>query len=58
MNVSAALAWLQAQVTALFATVRNIVANRPEPARQVIIDVLVTLAVAVALLKIAKTVSK
>ena len=58
MNVSAILAWLHAQAAALFATVGDVAANRPEPAGQVVIRVAVAAVVIWAVLKIARKVSK
>ena len=53
-SVTALLAWLHAQASALFATFGNVAANRPEPARQVVVYTLVfaaLLAVAPRILK-------
>jgi len=58
MNLSAVLAWLQAQAAALFATIGNVASNRPEPARQVVIDLVILGALAYVIPKIAKLASK
>jgi len=58
VNVSAILVWLHAQAAALFATVGDVLANRPAPAGQVVARVLVAAVVIWAALKIAKKVSK
>ena len=55
-SVANVLAWLHVQVNALLANFGNVAANRPEPARQVVISTLVTVGVAWAVLKIIKKV--
>ena len=55
-SAASILAWLHAQGSALLANFGNVAANRPEPARQVVISTLVTAAVAWAVLKIIKKV--
>ena len=57
-HLSAILAWLQAQAGALFATVGNVASNRPEPARQVVIDVVILGALVFFSPKLIKLVSK
>ena len=52
--VNGALTWLHAQASALFSNIGAVVANRPEPARQVVISTLVTIFVIVAAIKIIK----
>ena len=44
-SVTATLTWLHAQASALFATFGNVAANRPEPARQVVVYTLVFAAI-------------
>ena len=59
MNLSTVLTWLKTQAGELFATIGNVASNRPEPARQVIIDVVILAAlVALVIPRIVKAVSK
>lgn len=58
MNFDGILPWLQAQLSAVVANLGDVVANHPEPARSTVIYTLVTLALAMAVLKIVKGVSK
>lgn len=53
-SLASILQWLGAQGTALLATVRDVAANSPQPARQTLISTVVLLIIAAALLKIAK----
>lgn len=58
MNFDGILPWLQALPSALIANFGDVTANRPEAARSTVIYTLVTLALAMAVLKIVKGVSK
>jgi hypothetical protein len=51
-------AWLQAQADALWSTINAVLTNKPAPARQVVIYMVVIIALAVVLPKVAKTLSK
>jgi hypothetical protein len=57
-NLHPALAWLHTQANALLANFGNVAANRPEPARQVVISTLVTVGVVWAVVRIVKKFSK
>ena len=52
------LAWLHAQAAVLFATLGNVAANRPEPARQVVVYVLALIVLAVGIPKLVKILKK
>ena len=58
MNLNAVLAWLQAQASAIFATIGNVVSDRPEPARQVVVYVAVLAVLVFVIPRIIKLVSK
>ena len=53
-----ALAWLHAQAATMFATLGAIAANRPEPARQVVIYVLALVVLVVGIPKLVKILKK
>ena len=57
-SVTAILTWLHAQASALFATFGNVAANRPEPARQVVVYVLALIVLAVGIPKLVKILKK
>ena len=56
--VQTALAWLHAQAATMFATLSAVASNRPEPARQVIVYVLVLVVLAVGIPKLVKVFKK
>jgi hypothetical protein len=58
MNFDGILAWLHTQMSALLANLGDMVANHPEPARSTVIYTVVTVALAWAVVKIIKAVSK
>lgn len=58
MNFDSILAWLHTLPGALLANLGDMVANHPEPARSTVIYTLVTVALAWAIFKIVKAVSK
>lgn len=58
MNLDGILPWLQAQLSAVIANLGAVAANHSEPARSTVIYTLVTVALAMAVLKIVKAVGK
>jgi hypothetical protein len=58
MNFDGILTWLHTQISALLANLGDMVANHPEPARSTVIYTVVTVALAWAVVKIGKAVSK
>ena len=52
------IAWLQAQLTNILPTIQAVIANKPEPARNVLISTTVLAGVAWLVLKIVKAVQK
>jgi hypothetical protein len=56
--MSSVLAWLQAQAHVLGSVLSAVAANRPEPARQVLIYTAVLVLIIWAAIKIAKSASK
>ena len=55
-TVDNALVWLHVHATALFAYIAGVIANRPEPAGQVVIRTLATVVVIWVAIKIVKKV--
>ena len=53
-----ALAWLHAQAATMIATLGNVAANRPEPARQVIVYVLALVVLTVGIPRLIKILKK
>lgn len=58
MNFDGILAWLHMQLSAVLANLGDVVANRPEAARSTVLYTLVTVGLVMAIVKVAKKVSK
>lgn len=58
MNIDGILAWLHMQLSAVLANLGDVAANRPEAARSTVLYTLVTVGLALAVLKFTKKVSK
>ena len=58
MNLDGILPWLQTLPSALLANFGDVTANHPEPARSTVLYTLLTLVIALGVVKIVKGVSK